>query len=684
MESEKNDQVSDLAARFKQAALALDNDEETENPLPEDAALAEVEGEWDHYLIGMIIMEGKIGHKAVQKHVKFTWSHIPEGEVKVVEIDDNIMVFKFKDEDTKKNVYITRPWSVNGNLVILHHYNSEVIYKELDWNFQYFWLQLKKLLPEHMNPISVTKIGKLMGEVIDIEPKDAIPVDKDGVKVCISIDINNPLRRGDLAKTDVRYTRWINFFYEKQPHNICPHCYIIKHTQGACKEAAEFFIKAHNKPYYFGIKTVTGKKKSGEENSAANISIMQKQRVIKHSPFVPTKDGIMIAPVVNSPAQDEEDNNSTRLGKRLRISDTQDPKENLAPNVLLTSHSPAHDGKSMETLAADRLTHKEKQPKNTSGENKMKIISWNVCGFGNKDTRNHLHMLIKSQNPDIIFFSETRNQQKRMQYMLARYKYPNVSFLNPIGLSGGLCLLWKDNIDLKVIDMSLNMINCIVKLDSQNNNSLLTCLYGALNKNDKEAQWNHINNLRENHNNPWIVIGDLNFILDRNDKEGGNTPSQTDLDANNDILNMNNLDSMQYIGNPFTWTNRRNGNDLILERLDRVLTSFDWNAIYPNVVVYHLNVVGSDHCPIMLLTSKKSSNTKKTFRFNKAWFRDTTCHDLIKPEWKSNTSGSAAYQLTHCLKNTKVGLRHWKLRSPILKLNYLFLPLGELIIIIEG
>ncbi|RZC48071.1 hypothetical protein C5167_041009 [Papaver somniferum] len=52
----------------------------------------------------------------------------------------------------------------------------------------------------------------------------------------------------------------------------------------------------------------------------------------------------MIAHVVNSPSQEEEDSNSARLGKRLRISDTQDPKENLAPNVLLTSHPPAHDG----------------------------------------------------------------------------------------------------------------------------------------------------------------------------------------------------------------------------------------------------------------------------------------------------------------------------------------------------
>lgn len=39
---------------------------------------------------------------------------------------------------------------------------------------------------------------------------------------------------------------------------------------------------------------------------------------------------------------------------------------------------------------------------------KMKIMSWNVNGFGNSTTRNHLQMLIRSHNLDVIFLSETK------------------------------------------------------------------------------------------------------------------------------------------------------------------------------------------------------------------------------------------------------------------------------------
>lgn len=57
------------------------------------------------------------------------------------------------------------------------------------------------------------------------------------------------------------------------------------------------------------------------------------------------------------------------------------------------------------------------------------------------------------------------------------------------------------------------------------------------------------------YSNSWIVIGDINFIIHRDEKEGGNQPSQTELYANNLLLSNNNLHSMQFIGNPFTWTN---------------------------------------------------------------------------------------------------------------------------------
>lgn len=108
------------------------------------------------------------------------------------------MVFKFKDWDTLKKVYDTRPWSVDGNLIILHDYNHLALYQELDWVNQCFWIQLQHILPEHMNVKAVEAMGKLMGDVIAIDPPNAIPTADEPV---MQININSPPRRGVMAIT---------------------------------------------------------------------------------------------------------------------------------------------------------------------------------------------------------------------------------------------------------------------------------------------------------------------------------------------------------------------------------------------------------------------------------------------------------------------------------------------------
>lgn len=249
----------------------------------------------------------------------------------------------------------------------------------------------------------------------------------------------------------------------------------------------------------------------------------------------------------------------------------------------------------------------------------MKILSWNVQGFGTKNTRNHLKDLIRANDPDIIFLCETKSHRKKMQRLVARYNYPNILFYDPIGYYGGLCLLWKDGTDLTVVDHMFNIINCLVKLDARTNLSLFTCMYGKLNDVDRENQWNYLIDISVQYNYPWILAGDLNFILNREEKEGGITPSQSSLDANNLLIDKVGLVSLPYIGNPFTWTNRRDEGELILERLDRFLASLGWMEQFPNLAVYHLVSIGSDHCPILLTTSRKDNSTQRPFRFNKAW-----------------------------------------------------------------
>lgn len=208
----------------------------------------------------------------------------------------------------------------------------------------------------------------------------------------------------------------------------------------------------------------------------------------------------------------------------------------------------------------------------------------------------------------------------------------NAVFLEPNGKSGGLCLMWKDGIDIQIIDMQFNMINCIVTLDARVSPYLLSCLYGAVNLIDRNQQWSHLSNISHNYRTSWVILGDFNFILNNDEKEGGIPLTQNQLDVNNYLLQFAGLHSMDYIGNPYTWSNNRANDDLILSRLDRAATTLKLMSDFPTAGLYHLIPMGTDHCPIMLATSRVENATKKPFRVNSSWFRDNSCFDAIKKQ----------------------------------------------------
>ncbi|RZC70993.1 hypothetical protein C5167_034175 [Papaver somniferum] len=51
----------------------------------------------------------------------------------------------------------------------------------------------------------------------------------------------------------------------------------------------------------------------------------------------------------------------------------------------------------------------------------------------------------------------------------------NKRIINPIGLAGGLCLLWKDGLELEVVNETPQIINCVLKIDARTDKILLSC-----------------------------------------------------------------------------------------------------------------------------------------------------------------------------------------------------------------
>ena len=120
----------------------------------------------------------------------------------------------------------------------------------------------------------------------------------------------------------------------------------------------------------------------------------------------------------------------------------------------------------------------------------------------------------------------------------------------------------------------------------------------------------------ELHNMPWVIAGDFNETLLNEDKFGGRAVSVSRSLSFKECLDKCNMIDIGFAGPRFTWTNRREVQALIQERIDRYFVNPSWVLLYPEAKVTHLTRCHSDHCPILLeMQSRCHTGGIRPFRF---------------------------------------------------------------------
>ncbi|XP_071723523.1 uncharacterized protein [Rutidosis leptorrhynchoides] len=99
---------------------------------------------------------------------------------------------------------------------------------------------------------------------------------------------------------------------------------------------------------------------------------------------------------------------------------------------------------------------------------------------------------------------------------------------------------------------------------------------------------------------PWIVGRDFNELLQLDEKDGGSFRSSRQIEDFREATEFYGLRDLGFCGPQYTWCNGRYQGGLINERLDRVLATDVWMALFPNARVTNLVSTLSDHCPFLL------------------------------------------------------------------------------------
>ncbi|CAL1387047.1 unnamed protein product [Linum trigynum] len=116
------------------------------------------------------------------------------------------------------------------------------------------------------------------------------------------------------------------------------------------------------------------------------------------------------------------------------------------------------------------------------------------------------------------------------------------------------------------------------------------------------------------------------------------------------------LKDLGFVGYPFTWENRKSGQNLIEERLDRAVANGKWMDMFQNAMVLHLEGVVSDHLPILIdPIGEKEEEIRwgKCFRFESFWAKDEESMEVIKEAWEEANWGTLDQSLKSCERRLK-------------------------------
>ncbi|CAL9030237.1 unnamed protein product [Prunus brigantina] len=101
-------------------------------------------------------------------------------------------------------------------------------------------------------------------------------------------------------------------------------------------------------------------------------------------------------------------------------------------------------------------------------------------------------------------------------------------------------------------------------------------------------------------------------------------------------MNQKQLMDMGFQGHAYTWKGHKAEGVFIQERLDRGLINYSWKEVWPCSIVIHLLDVGSDHCPILILTEGRQEKVSRPFKFEAYWVFDPECGEVIHRSWNTN------------------------------------------------
>jgi hypothetical protein len=216
----------------------------------------------------------------------------------------------------------------------------------------------------------------------------------------------------------------------------------------------------------------------------------------------------------------------------------------------------------------------------------MRIQSWNCRGLGNLRTVRDLCKLVKEKCPVLVFLIETKLRKMKMEQIHCKLGFKNSFVVESVEKSGGLALLWGEEISVDIQNYSNRHINGIITVPNSLANWKFAGFYGHLDATKRYEAWELLRYLANLSPDPWLCLGEFNEVVSMSEKWGGETKSSSQKGNFKSALEDCELTDLGFKGPKYTWANCCEGLEFIKERLDRGVANPGCRDIFPEAEIF--------------------------------------------------------------------------------------------------
>ncbi|KAG5556728.1 hypothetical protein RHGRI_007109 [Rhododendron griersonianum] len=240
---------------------------------------------------------------------------------------------------------------------------------------------------------------------------------------------------------------------------------------------------------------------------------------------------------------------------------------------------------------------------------------------------------MSKNRPSIVFLMETKNNKAFLETVHRRLGFDASTYVDPVGLAGGLALWWKNEVSIDVEISTKNIVHTVVTDKVNSSIWASSFVYGCPSRDGRDQLWEELRCIGQSEMLPWLCMGDFNEVLSIGDKVGGNLPSQRRLSSFHEMLNACGLVDLGFKGPKYTWRNNRTDGGFIMERIDMAFANSKWRELHDKALVLVEAAIGSDHNPLILNTSFPLNKVVKPFCFESFWTTEEDCKSIITEAW---------------------------------------------------